>query len=476
MGAKQSPRSRARGKAAARAKLVVYTALVGDKEELSDPMRQLSEGGGDTDLDLEFVCFTDNAALRSPVWTPRPIDGRRLIPPNRLSRLPKTQPHVMFPDAEYSLYIDNTVAFRRLPNSADLAKDREAVFRAFRHPWRSCPQDEADVVVRSGLDEIDRIIAQSDFYDRSSRPLSDVRTLTAGTVLLRRHNDPRVRHFGELWWEQILLFSARDQLSLDQCAALANCPIDHFPGTKRDNDFILWPALSNPRRVEASFDAERYAWMHRSDPEARARPAAHFLSHAGNGSHADYRRPSRTFAYCCARAGSGLGEHAAPRRLLSPILGPLLEEITTPANLLVAGVASAQAYAAVPEELQAAQKALEMQFRYGPPSQVVTALVRDDDLGEPAPFRAAGGIAGFRLAVVVGLTPRYYRNALAKFAPLLAADGVLVLQFGESLSPAMVAEMQAAAGIPNVLSIYHGGHVSNPGIVASSVFVLRRTA
>lgn len=448
-------------------KVVIYTVLVGDKEILNNPLKRLA-GKHETDLELEFVCFTDNASLKSPVWTFRPIP-ERLIPANRLSRLPKALPHLLFPDVEYSMYIDNTVALKRLPQSSDLGQERGTVFRAFRHPWRSCPQDEADVVVRSGLDEVERIIAQTQFYDRRS-PLRDIQTLTAGTVLLRRHHDPRVQKFGEWWWEQILLFSARDQLSLDQCALATSCPIDHFPGTKRDSDLIEWPALDNPRRVEGSFDADRYAWEHRRDPEAWARPAAHFLAHGNRG---DYQRRSSIFSYCCARAGSGLGEHAPPGRGLAPVLEPLLWEIAEPARILVTGIVSDRDYAADPLEIAPAQRAFELRFRFGPAVQVVPALVGDDDIGQPAPFRAAGNGAGFRLVVVFGLSPRHYRNALAKFIPLLTPAGSLVLQFGESLTPEMIGEMQAQVEAPGTLSVYHSRHVSRTAPIAASLFVYR---
>lgn len=449
-------------------KMMVYTVLVGDKEPLNDPLRLL-DGGGETDLELEFVCFTDNPALDSPVWRFRPIP-QRPMPPDRLSRLPKTMPHVVFPDEEYSLYIDNTVVFKRLPTSADLAAESGAVFRAFRHPWRTCPQDEADVVVRSGLDDAARVAGQCRFYD-SFRPLASISQLTAGTVLLRRHHDPRVRAFGEMWWEQILLFSARDQLSLDLCAQEAGCAIDHFPGDKRNSDLILWPALSGPRRVEGSFDADRYAWEHRADPEARARPRAHYLAH---GAAEPYTRPREVFGYCCLRAGSGLSAQVAPRRALAPVLEPLLAEVGGPSHMLVAGIASNRDYTAEAEELGPAKQALEQYFRFGPPVNAVTALVGVPDLIDPNPFRSAGGAADFRLAVVIGMPPEAYAVALPKFLPLLAADGVLVMQFGDGLSVEMIAAMREAAGAPVSLAVCHGGHISRAGVVANSVIIARR--
>ena len=450
-------------------KVIVYTVLIGDKEALNDPLRVLN-GAGTTDLELEFVCFTDNPQLTSPTWTFRKMP-ERLIPPEKLSRLPKALPHRMFEDCDYSLYIDNTVVFKRLPNRADLAVDSGAVFRAFRHPWRTCPQDEADVVVRSGLDEADTVAAQAGFYDRR-QPLRTLPVLTAGTALLRRHHDLRVKLFNEMWWEQILLYSMRDQISLDQCAREAGCPIDHFPGDKTNSDLIVWPALATPRRVEATFDAERYAWEKRHDAIARVRPKVHYLL---SGDPAKYERNPAWFRYCCLRVGSGLGRQRAPRRGLADILEPMLRDMTSePGAILLVGIDSPREYAAAPEELTSAQEALALYFRFNQPPPVLTTSVAEQELTDPAPFRAAFGVTGFRLVVAIGLPPERHANGLAKFFPLLCPGGTLVVQFGDGLSIAEMARMEQAVAEPCSVSVFHGSHLSQPALIPSSVFVARR--
>lgn len=448
-------------------KVVVYTVLIGDKEALNDPLQHLADRG--TDLELDFVCFTDNTALTSPTWSFRSMPTR-MIPPEKLSRLPKALPHRFFEEDEYSLYIDNTVVFKRMPCRADLAAGEGAVFRAFRHPWRTCPQDEADVVVRSGLDEAEIVAAQTRFYDRRNS-LSSLTVLTAGTTLLRRHHDPRVKEFGELWWEQILLFSARDQISLDQCAREADCPINHFPGDKTNSDLIVWPALSTPRRVEATFDAERYAWEKRHDPIARERPKAHYLL---NGGVEKYERHPAWFRYCCSRAGSGFGRQA-PRRWLADIVDPLLREMTgNPGSILIVGVASPRLDAVDPSELTGAEDAIKYYFRFNPGNVVLSAVVPEEAMAEPAPFRGAHGMSGYRLVVAIGLSPADHASALAKFFPLLDAQGTLVVQFGAPLSVAEMQRMQDAVGEPCSVTVYHGGHVTRPDPIPSSVFLARR--
>ena len=97
-------------------KLVVYTALVGPKERLANPLAELPAGAS-TDLDIDWVCITDDPTLTSPVWRMLRMDSGH-VPPEKLSRRPKALPHEYFPEADYSLYVDNTVSFKRLRRRA----------------------------------------------------------------------------------------------------------------------------------------------------------------------------------------------------------------------------------------------------------------------------------------------------------------------------------------------------------------------
>ncbi len=445
-----------------KAHLVVYTVLVGDKEMLNDPLRVIGHDA-ETDLRIDYVCFTDNDALTSPTWQMRRLE-HPLMPPERLSRLPKTQPHLFFPDYEHSLYIDNTVVFKRLPRRSDL---RKSVFRAFRHPWRHNPVDEADIIVKNGLDISAPVADQLRFYNRRGA-FDGVETLTTGTALLRKHKSPQVKKFGELWWEQILLFSKRDQISLDVCAKAAGCPIDHFDGDKLANDFIFWPALATEKRVLGSFDDERYAWEHRQDPDAVAHPRQHYLLQAPEGNN--YTRHTNWFEYLCNRLDSGLGTTAPPRRCIASVIDPLLTPAEgSPSRILLVGVKSSSPYAADAEELVQAQKALTAYFRFSAQPTIVPIELAEEVMHDVAPFRGAGGLDGFQLVIVLGLSAHFHSQALSKFDLLLAANGKLLIQFGGSLTSSEIDAMLRGAHSAGSSGIFHGTHITNPNPMASSV-------
>lgn len=304
----------------ARPRLVIYTALVGAKETLANPLDLLPQGAT-TDLDIDWVCVTDNPALRSPVWRMLLIPSGH-VPPEKLSRRPKALPHEYFPDAQYSLYVDNTVSFKRLPQSGDLATGRPYLFRAFRHATRSDPASEAAAVATLGYDDVGVICQQIDFYAQR-RPLGSISPLTTATVLLRQHHHPLVKAFGVLWWESLLAFSKRDQISFDFALHEAGAEVEYFEGSTSDNAFIHWNGSLSPQRVQANFDPKRYAWLHRDDPEAARDPKGHFLARGG-GSQEAYLRDSALLEFACHMNGSSLGRQVSPRRGMADALEALL--------------------------------------------------------------------------------------------------------------------------------------------------------
>jgi len=406
---------------AGRPRLVVYTVLVGSKEPLADPLRLLPPGAG-TDLDLDFVCLTDNPALRSPTWRVELIPGGHL-PPEKLSRRPKTLPHEYFPDAACSLYVDNTVAFKRLPCRSDLQPAGRApgapLFRAFLHPNRKDLREEATVIAMLGYDDVDVVCRQLDFVARTY-PLDSFHPLTTATVLLREHHHEHVRGVGQTWWETYLAFSKRDQLSLNFALRQWGVGVQPLAGDPDDNDFVHWESSPLQHRVSAAFDATRYAWIHRADAAARRDPRSHFLAH-GSGHDFAYRRTSQLFEYVCHAQRSSLGHFVAPRRSVAAVLDNVFAPLARPGlRFLIAAVHGSRGPCAFSdEELAAACDAVAMYFS---PARGTRLDLTPADLGPEA-----GGAYGvpaepYELAVVLGCEAEQLAHAVARLLPLLRAD------------------------------------------------------
>lgn len=387
-----------------RRRLTVYTVLVGTKEALHDPLVELPADAA-TDLDIDYVCFTDNPELRSHVWRCLPI-GERHLPPEKLSRRPKALPHLYLPDVEHSLYIDNTIVLRRLPQAADLATARPYLLRALAHPEREQLQQEADAVAQRGYEDVTTICNQLDFY-ASRAPLESLPPLCAGGVLLRSHHHPVVARFGTLWWENFLAFSKRDQLSMGFALQQAGAEIEPLPGTLNDSDLIRWIDNAGQPRVRANFDAARWSWMHRDDPLAQRDPRAHYLAQWGQ--RAAPKRAVPLLEYLCAKQHSSLGGRVAPRRQVTTALETLLLPWRgQPCRFLLVQVHDDHsAFAFSDDELAAARSAIAIYL--GRHAVGVLMDVRAETLGayayqaqeEPYDLAVVLGVPGERHAVAL---------------------------------------------------------------------------
>ncbi|MBB5206397.1 hypothetical protein HNQ51_003743 [Inhella inkyongensis] len=299
-------------------KLVVYTVLTGGKEALGDPLEGLSPEQLQTDLDIDWVCFTDRPEQPSSRCKMRPL--QEPLPPERSSRRPKMLPHLYLEEWEYSLYIDNIVRFARLPTRAELLGESVdgPLLRSFRHSTRRDPATEAEAIVQLGYETVPALTQQLDYY-RAQGWLEGLGELSTCTLILRRHHDPALRRLGEIWWEQFLLFGKRDQMSFDVARRLAGVAISHWPGLKNDCPWLVNTGNLGPHRVLANFDATRYRWRYRDDPEAQADPRAHYLR-VGRDDGRNHARRLELLEWLSWRHGASLGRALAPRRDIAQTL------------------------------------------------------------------------------------------------------------------------------------------------------------
>lgn len=190
--------------------LVLYSAHYG----AADPLNPEVFGGFDG---CRRVLFTDRQDLRLPgvEVIHDPLDG---LDPARASRRAKLRPHQYFPDAEWSLWIDNKSRLKRAPEEvlAACQTQSDAEFFAFRHFRRDCVYDELQTAWENGLDAWPVLKERRRTYLAEGMPFHA--GLIEGHFLLRRHNAPDLVRFGERWFEHVLRFSRRDQISFPYLA------------------------------------------------------------------------------------------------------------------------------------------------------------------------------------------------------------------------------------------------------------------
>ena len=129
---------------------------------------------------------------------------------NLLAKHPKVFPHLYFPDAEYSIWIDGNVSLK-VP-AEDLVREflGDADWAAMRHPFRDCAYAEAGICIAVGRGDPEEIGSQVASYREAGFP--EDYGLWENSVLIRRHTK-EVKEFSERWWCDILGASERDQIS-----------------------------------------------------------------------------------------------------------------------------------------------------------------------------------------------------------------------------------------------------------------------
>ena len=247
---------------------VVYTCLFGYSELWNDFHYERP-------ADVDFVCFTDDPAIRSAFW------DVRLVPPSSLdshrhSKSFKHLPHRHFPEYDASLYIDNVVKLLAPVDRIFAVLERErAPMAMFRHPSRNCIYDEADVIVRERIDHADRVRAQMEAYRNAGHP--ERAGLHASTMLLRRHNETQLVKLSEEWHQELRQYSKRDQLAFDVLRLRHRLKVTALPGSVDQNELMRWPEIRDGLRLPRNFDGARYLDLHPDVAAEKLDPRYHYL-------------------------------------------------------------------------------------------------------------------------------------------------------------------------------------------------------
>ena len=208
-----------------RGPIVVYTAITQGYDDLKEQPRHATEGA-------DFVAFLSQPAP-SRTWWPRPIHTS-FSDPVRNAKIHKILPHIYFPDAAYSVWIDGAVTIQ-YPHSIQQLVDlylADCDLAVFQHELRTCIYQEAGVCLRRRLDDAAILWKQVCRYTREGYPPNA--GLAECSVVLRRHT-PAVNAFNETWWEEITRGSKRDQLSFPYVARKLGLRYGTLPGVISDN-------------------------------------------------------------------------------------------------------------------------------------------------------------------------------------------------------------------------------------------------
>ena len=187
-------------------KFVLYTARFGKWGAPQTPKISIP--------DVDRFCFTD-MDIRTKFYQVKKIKPERLTSVRKQRRVKICIPDEIFDNYEYSVYVDGkrrvVIDFEWFLSQMEPHSD----FVTRKHKRRDCIYDEGSFCIKREKDNKEIILKQLEFYGSENYPTHN--GLAYSFIILRRHTK-RMREFSRLWWEQIMKYSFRDQISLPYVA------------------------------------------------------------------------------------------------------------------------------------------------------------------------------------------------------------------------------------------------------------------
>ena len=182
---------------------VIYTAIMGEYDDLADPLI--------VDENIKYICVTNNRDVKSDVWDVRYIENENLSNV-MLARRIKLLPWEYFHCEGLNIWVD-----ANLPIKADLREYAGNYMQGrgilcFPHSERCCICDEAAAVVSHRPDIKRDVIIQTAEYMKAGMPLNF--GLYETGCMVRDFGIPMVKKLMQDWWDELVRYTYRDQISL----------------------------------------------------------------------------------------------------------------------------------------------------------------------------------------------------------------------------------------------------------------------
>lgn len=218
-------------------KICIYTVLLGGYDALLDqPVA--------ADSDADFVCFTDDPGLVSDTWRIELIEPVFPQDMHRSSRVYKILGHPVLDEYDVTVCIDASVRLRATPERIveEFLTDDVQMALA-EHSYRDSVLDEFDEVVRLNYDDRGRVYEQLTDYAVHHPDALSAKPLWGGLLIRRR--SPRVAEAMRVWFDQVLRYSRRDQLSLPHALQTTGLPYRAVPLDNFTSHLHEWPVITN---------------------------------------------------------------------------------------------------------------------------------------------------------------------------------------------------------------------------------------
>lgn len=189
-----------------KAKIVIYTAIVGNYDQLIQHKYISNE--------FDYVCFTDQKIKNPGIWEIRKLKSVK-TDKIRQARYHKVFPNKILSEYDYSIWIDANIDV--LDNTLEkninkLIKDKK-IIGVVPHFERNCIYQEGKACIYLKKDNSKIVLKQMAFLKKDNYPKNN--GLYETNFLFRKHGEKKIINLMDDWWRMIIGFSKRDQLSFN---------------------------------------------------------------------------------------------------------------------------------------------------------------------------------------------------------------------------------------------------------------------
>lgn len=190
-------------------KFLVLTSITGGKDELEDPSIVFEN--------CDYIAYVDKIYDNIKVWEQREVLNYTTI--DNITDRRNAKPYkiistIMFPNYEYIIWQDGNHKLRINPEEIIEKYGKEYDILLFKHPDRTCVYQEMSAVVQWQLDYKELVDYQFRFYKTVGMP-DNFGLYEMSTFIVK--NSKEIKELQLMWFEQIIRFSSRDQISLPYC-------------------------------------------------------------------------------------------------------------------------------------------------------------------------------------------------------------------------------------------------------------------
>ena len=222
-------------------KIWVYTCITGNYDNLKEIEKETG---------IDYYCFTNNKKIISKSWNVIYLENESNLSNIELARKIKILGHPLINNNyDILLWMDGAVTFKKkITDFINYYLKDNDTFVAFKHGQRNNIFDEAKECVITKKENKEKVQKLLKFYQDQNYP--DNNGLIESTVFIKRPNDIVVKKTMDMWFNMILDFSTRDQLSFNYCIYKTGLKVKWINKKVFCNDWFDWKGHNYHSEIE----------------------------------------------------------------------------------------------------------------------------------------------------------------------------------------------------------------------------------